>query len=498
MPDERTTTSGPPRVAVLGGGPAGLGAAWQLHVQRRGRATLVEQNAWFGGNAGSFEWEGQRLDFGSHRLHPACEPRILADVKALLGAELLDRPRHGRIRLMGRFVHFPLKPLDLLLRANPSFVLGMAGDTFAKVARLGRSRDGRVAASNGGGEKAASETFASFLRANLGRTMCERFYFPYARKIWGREPDELSGVQARRRVSASSVGKLVAKVLRSVPGFKKPGGGRFWYPRQAYGQLSESIARAAQSSGAELLLEHRVKRLEAPRGGEPWRIVVERVGRRDERVVEADVVWSTLPLTLLPKLVQPAAPAAVVEAASAVKYRAMLLVYLRLPVDQFTEFDAHYLPESDVRITRLSEPKNYSDRREPRGATTLCAELPCDASDAWFTASDAELGELVAEDLARSGLPLPAKPTAVKVMRLPQAYPIYLQGYEQPLARVQQWIDALPRTLTFGRQGLFAHDNTHHALAMAYAAVECLSSGGFDRTRWSEHLEVFSHHVVED
>src|SRR5262249_22257143 len=134
----------------------------------------------------------------------------------------------------------------------------------------------------------------------------------------------------------------------------------------------------------------------------------------------------------------------------------------------------------------------------PRGATTLCAELPCDASEPLFGAGEGELGRLVAEDLARARLPLPAAPTAVKVMRLPQAYPIYLAGYEQPLAVVDRWVETLPRFLTYGRQGLFAHDNTHHALAMAYAAVDCLDGDRFDRARWADHRAVFATHVVED
>ncbi len=471
-----------PRIVVLGGGPAGLGAAWQLAARKKAQVTLIEQNAWFGGNAGSFEWEGQSLDFGSHRLHPACEPKILADLKRLLGPELLDRPRHGRIRMLGRFIHFPLKPLDLLLRLDPRFGLGMAWDGATK--RLRRAAPGEP------------DTFASVLLQNLGPTMCERFYFPYARKLWGREPAELSGIQARKRVSAGTVLKLLRKVLNAVPGLKKPGSGRFWYPRGGYGQLSDALARAATLAGAELLIEHRVKLLEPPAGHLPWRIWVDRGGR--EHVLEADHVWSTLPISLIPRLLKSEPSDAIAAAAAHTRYRAMLLIYLRLPVEQFTEYDAHYFPEAEITITRLSEPKNYSDRRLPKGATTLCAELPCEAGDRLWKSSDAQLGELVAADLARAGIPLPAPPTAVKVMRLPQAYPIYPNGYEAPLAKLDRFADELPNFLTYGRQGLFAHDNTHHALAMAYAAVDCLQGHAFDRAAWAGHREVFATHVVED
>jgi protoporphyrinogen oxidase len=176
----------------------------------------------------------------------------------------------------------------------------------------------------------------------------------------------------------------------------------------------------------------------------------------------------------------------------------MVLVYLALPVSSFSEYDAHYFPDERVRLTRLSEPKNYRDGGSVGDRTVLCAEIPCDLGDAVWTRSPEELGDLVRADLESSGIPLPVAPIAVEVRRLPQAYPIYGTGYEQGLQLVDRWIDSQPGLLTYGRQGLFAHDNTHHALAMAYAAVACLEAGRFDEGRWGEYRVEFERHVVED
>lgn len=476
------------RVVILGGGPAGVGGAWRLRHLGRAEVVLVEKNAHFGGNSGSFAHGEHRLDFGSHRLHPACEPEILADVRAFLGADLLDRPRHGRIRLLGKWVHFPLKPLDLLVHLDKSFALGTFGDMLAK--RL----PGRGAA--------GEESFATVLEASLGRTICEHFYFPYARKLWGHEPQALSAIQARRRVSAGSFGKLLRKVLRAVPGFKPPGAGRFFYPRQGFGQISEAYAQRARELGAELLPGTTVGAVERPASdGAPWRVTVQgppSTGDTAPRTLEADHVWSTIPITLLAGLLSPAPPAEILERARRIDYRSMLLVYLELDVPRFTEYDAHYFPGADVTITRLSEPKNYAARSVPAGRTVLCAELPCSRADAVWSLSDAELGALVARDLETAGLALPAAPHAVLTRRLAQAYPIYQSGYEQAFEPLDRWISSVPRLLSYGRQGLFAHDNTHHALAMAYAAADCLEDGGFDTERWTRHRQVFAAHVVED
>jgi protoporphyrinogen oxidase len=192
------------------------------------------------------------------------------------------------------------------------------------------------------------------------------------------------------------------------------------------------------------------------------------------------------------------APPEVVEASGRLDSRAMVLIYVELPCERFTEYDAHYFPAAATRITRLSEPKNYAARAEPANRTVLCAELPCARGDAVWRMDEAGLEALLAEDLERSGIPLPSRPVARHVERLAQAYPIYARGYEQPFELLEHWALGLPQFLTYGRQGLFAHDNTHHALFMAYRAADCLNGGAFDQQEWARWREVFDTHVVED
>jgi protoporphyrinogen oxidase len=187
-----------------------------------------------------------------------------------------------------------------------------------------------------------------------------------------------------------------------------------------------------------------------------------------------------------------------VAAAAQLQLRAMLLVYLVLDTDQFTEFDAHYFPEEGLPFTRVSEPKNYAASGQPKGVTVLCAEIPCDRNDAIWSRANAELGELVRDGLARVGLPVRCRVVEVAVRRLPAAYPIYIRGYETAFEQVDEWLNSLDGLLAFGRQGLYAHDNTHHALFMAQAAVNCLRDGGFDRDAWQRYRQQFASHVVED
>lgn len=464
-----------PHIVVLGGGPAGCGAAYQLRRTQKATVTLLEKQDVVGGNAASFQWGGQWLDYGSHRLHHTVAPEILADIRQMLGDDFGDFARHGRIRLRGKWLHFPIQTVDLLRRLDKGFALGMARDMV--LTKLSRRDEG--------------DSYASVLLANLGPTMSRHFYFPYGRKMWGREPEELSGIQARKRVSAGSFGKLIRRLLKPV------GGGNYYYMREGYGQISRAYARHAESLGAEVALRWGATSItRSPTPGYTWTVTAERDG--EMRSIDCDHVWSTIPITLLARLMRAPGDSPVMQAATQIHYRAMVLVYVKLPVPQFTTTDAHYFPEENVRVTRLSEPKNYFRSTEPRDSTVLCGEYPCAIGDTLWTASDAELAGIMARDAATAGIPFPAAPTDVLVRRLPQAYPIYLRGYEVPLGTLDDWAASQPNVLVYGRQGLFAHDNTHHALYMAYSAVDCLEGMAFNQAKWAGYREVFKTHVVED
>jgi phytoene dehydrogenase-like protein len=144
-------------IVVLGGGPAGLAAAW--FAARRGPSVLLLERApAIGGMAASFQVAGVRVDHGSHRLHPATPPPVLAALRGLLGADLQLRPRDGRLRVWDRWVGFPLRAGELA-RALPRPVLArIALDAAGEPAR-------RLAAARG------PDTFASVLRAGLGPTL---------------------------------------------------------------------------------------------------------------------------------------------------------------------------------------------------------------------------------------------------------------------------------------------------------------------------------------
>ena len=122
------------RIVILGAGPAGLALAMKLLKRSNfnSKILILDLNSYAGGLAASFEKHGLYFDYGSHRLHHACSEEILNDIKSLMGSDLLDRPRNGRIHLLNRFLKFPLNPVDLVRKLPLPFVLKILWDSITK------------------------------------------------------------------------------------------------------------------------------------------------------------------------------------------------------------------------------------------------------------------------------------------------------------------------------------------------------------------------------
>lgn len=454
-------------VAVLGAGPAGVMAA--LRLARSGRSVAVlEQAPAVGGMAGSFEVAGVRVDYGSHRLHPTVQPWLRAELTRLLGSDLQEKRRRGRIALGQQWLKFPLNLPDLARHLPPSFLARVALDTATRPLR-----------------RPAEDSAGAAIAARLGPTVARNFYTPYLVKLWGAPPEELSVELADRRVSARSGTDVLKKALRA----RRPGGGTFLYPRHGFGQISEAIAEAATDAGAEVRLGAAVTGL---------RLGADRVevASADGSVLEAATVLSSLPVSVIARLAD--APADVVAAGERLRHRAMVLVYLIFDVDRLTEFDAHYFPGLETPVSRLSEPKNFRDGDDPAGVTVLCAEVPCWKGDDTWNGSAEDLAQEVLGTLASFGFQFPAL-AAAEVRRIPNCYPVYSGDYALLQAEVEAWADRQDRLLVFGRQGLFATDNTHHVLQTGWDAAAAIQADGrIDRAVWGPKRQDYRSHVVED
>lgn len=452
---------------IVGGGPAGLTAATEAASIGRS-VLLVEASERLGGMSASLEVGGQRVDLGSHRLHPSASSEVMEILRRVLGDDLQTRPRNGRIRLAGKWLGFPLQPLDLITSTPPSFGAKAALDMLTKPLRRQRS-----------------DTYDEVVRTGLGPTVLKSFYGPYATKLWGIEAAEIAGDVARRRISVRGPVALVKKLLSNAS--KAPS---FLYPRLGYGQVVDGlVAEIHQSALADISTGTSVTQILSDEDG------VEVALSDGRKLWVRRVLWTAAPHQLAAVVVDAPGDLAVP------KHRGMVLVYLVLDSDQYTPFDAHYFPELSTKSARISEPKNYRTGPDQDGTTVLCSEIVCDPGDDVWNADTETLKRWVMQDLVAAELPTPDV-VDVHVERLPAVYPVITPDDEAGLAALACWAQTVDRVHVFGRQGLVVADNLHHVMDMAVGAVSCLvekpEDDLFNERRWSELQAEFAQHVVED
>lgn len=429
---------------------------------------VLERGEVVGGMAASIEIAGIRVDYGSHRLNPAMPSYVLDDLRSLLGTALQTRRRNGRLLVCDRWVSYPLRAAEVTRAMSPQKLARAAFDVVAAPLR-----------------HAEADTYADLMRTGLGPTLYDMVYEPYARKIWGLTGDQIDGDQARQRNGSDRAWKILGTMLRGAPHNED---NVYLYPRRGFGQLVEALAEAAYAAGVDIRLRSEADLLEL------------RPGQVDVRLpsgpaISTRHVFSTIPLPVLARITRPGAPYEAVNASGNLRFRAMVLVYAVHEGGRWSPYDIHYLPEGRTPIARVSEPANHRiSPDDPANRSVVCFEIPCEVGDRVWNLDDEDFAVMITDAIERTGLPR-LRLAWLQVKRLRHVYPVYECGYRANLAELDRWADTLPNVTTFGRLGLFAQDNTHQALVMAYDAVDALGTGDFDHAAWSDARARFSRQV---
>ena len=424
-------------LTILGGGPAGLGLAFYAH--RAGRSfTLYERSNALGGMCRTLTHGGHRYDTGAHRFHDR-DKEVTGDLRALMGAQLVPVRAPSAVWTRGRFVNFPPTPLNAM---SSHGVRGAFRILFELLQARLRPR--------------AAVSFEDFACNRFGPTLARGLLLNYCEKLWGLPAARLSPDIATRRLHGMTVRSLLVELF--LPSRKTAHiDGEFLYPRRGYGEIAERLAAALPPQA--LRLEREIVGFELKGGS----ITALRFSTGPDAEVRGRVV-STLPVTVLARLLGDALPAAARAAAGRLRFRRIRLVFLRLSQATVTENASIYLPEPRWCVSRLYEPRNRSAEMAPAGETALVAEVPCFEGDELDRMTDADLGDRVVHELADIGLIHAESVLERRHHLLPFAYPVYALGYEEEMAVIAEGLAAISNLDTVGRAGGFVYSHLHDQL----------------------------------
>jgi protoporphyrinogen oxidase len=444
-------------VLVIGAGPAGLTAGYELSKQGIS-ATLLEADDHVGGLARTVNYRGYRFDIGGHRFFTKV-PLIQELWHEILGEELLLRPRLSRIQYRGRLFDYPLKPLNAL-------------------AGLGIWEAVRVCLSYAQTKVFPwpdESTFEHWVANRFGTRLYEIFFKTYTEKVWGIPCSQISADWATQRIRNLSLGEALRNAL-----FKSSKDGeaevvtslieQFHYPRFGPGMMWERCAELVTARGARLCHRTRVDRLRHHKGR------VERVEARSEQgerlELHPDQVISSMPVRDLIQALDPPPPPAVQQAAAALQYRDYLSVVLIVNRAQVFADNWIYIHTPEVRVGRVQNYKNWSECMvaDPRRTSLGLEYFLWDHDEHWGWPAE-RLIELGIRELAQIGLIEAGEVEDGTVVRMPKAYPVYDRFYAGHLATIRDYLAGIENLQTIGRNGQHRYNNQDHSmLAGVYAA----------------------------
>lgn len=446
---------------IIGAGPAGLTAGWQL-AKRGLPVAVIEQDSTVGGLAKTISHRaGLSYDYGPHTFHirdTDSSRQVVSEVQSLLSGQYRILERGTRLFLKGEYFVYPPEIMEVLGKVNPKLAMRICWDYLHAALRYALTPPAR------------EDSFEDWGIRNLGRTLYDTFFGIYSEKVWGIPMSEVSSRQAQR-VAKLNLKNILLRMLR----FKADPETYFiqyFYPRGGIGELYRLMAEELQASGGTVHLNATATRIEAD-GLRARAVAYKQDGR--EHVIPCRGVISTLPLSAVAPMFLPALPSTTLETAEKLDYCSLILTYLVIDLPRVTDYHWCYLIEPRFKCNRFSEQKNVSPDLLPDEKTVLCVETSCRyGDDRWF-ASDEVLGGMAVGDLVEMGVLRAENIAEHFVMRIRNAYPIYRLGFEKILLALLRELHRYENFFTIGRHGLFMNNSMDDNVEMGMRLAEHIS-----------------------
>ena len=473
---------------IIGAGPAGLTAAFELLERTDIRPVVLEKSQYMGGIARTVNYKGNRIDIGGHRFFsksdrvmqwwsnilPMESPEVPADSVERV---MLVRSRKSRIYFLRRFFDYPVR---------------LTLDTLAKLGVVRTIRIGLSYLSSILFPLKPERNLEQFFINRFGSELYRTFFKDYTEKVWGVPCHRISAEWGAQRVKGLSIAKSIQHFLRqlvrkrsdiSQRGTETSLIERFLYPKYGPGQMWEEVARQVATKEGEVLTGWEVREIHCS----GWRVtavtaVNELTG--ESRRFEGDWFFSTMAVKDLVRALDADMPAAIRETAEALQYRDFITVGLLADRLEVRETDGGpikdnwiYIQEPEVLVGRLQVFNNWSPYLvADRSKVWIGLEYFCFEGDSVWRKPDEELVELAKTELEKIGILDPSLVRDATVIRTQKTYPAYFGAYAR-FGPLRQHLDRFENLYLIGRNGMHRYNNQDHSMLAAMTAVDNIAAG---------------------
>jgi Protoporphyrinogen oxidase len=458
---------------IIGAGPAGLGAAYELVKNGVKDILIIDKNKIVGGLARTDLFEGNRFDTGPHRFFTK-NMEVDRIWRETLGKDFQPVSRLTRIFYKNKYFQYPIKPLDVLIKMGPI-------DSIAAMLSFISSQINK---------KKELVTFEDWIVQKFGRKMYEAFFKTYTEKVWGIPCNQIGAEWASQRIKGLDVFEILKNML---PGRKKNNikslVEEFSFPTLGAGQMYEAMCDKLISSGVKLMLESKVIRF----------------NRQDNAIKSIDVLgpdgkeiniiakqfFSAIPMAHYFKMLEPAEGRDTLNAAGMLKYRDHITVDMLINRKDICPDQWIYIHSSDVQIARITNYRNFSKKMlKDENRSALSVEYFAFKSDDIWKKSDGSLVEMAISELEKMKFVKKSEVEKAWVVRETEAYPIYYLGFQEHYDLLKARIDQFENFYSIGRAGMHKYNNQDHSLISGVlAARNYLKLPGSPYALWDINID---------
>jgi protoporphyrinogen oxidase len=503
------------RAVIIGAGPAGLTAAYELLTRANIEPIVLEKSDMTGGLSRTVVYKGNRIDIGGHRFFSKSD-RVMKWWASMMplekGAASSDIQYHGmqtRVPVNGtaKTANPDESDVVMLLRERKSriyflrsffdYPIRLSRNTLAKLGLARTIRIGLSYLKSAMLPRREENTLEDFLINRFGKELYRTFFESYTEKVWGVPCTRIDAAWGAQRIKGLSLSKTLLHAVRKFLWPKKQTDiaqketetsliEKFLYPKLGPGQMWEEAARRVTKMGGSLLHSRRVDGVVTENG----RVVAIRATNMATGVAEefeGDYFFSTMPVKELIRGMRPEPPANVREVADGLIYRDFLTVGLLVRRLKVKEEDPMgrtlirdnwiYIQEPDVQVGRLQIFNNWSPYMVADPDTVwLGLEYFCNESDRLWSMTDADLIRLGREELDRIGIIDSADVLDGTVIRMEKTYPAYFGAYNR-FDEIRNYVDGFENLFLLGRNGMHRYNNQDHSMLTAMVAVDNILAG---------------------
>ncbi|MBQ8540666.1 MAG: NAD(P)/FAD-dependent oxidoreductase [Clostridia bacterium] len=507
------------KVIIVGAGPAGLTAAYEL-LKSGGEycVTVLEESDSIGGISRTVEHNGNRMDIGGHRFFSK-DKRVTEwweSIMPLQGVATFDDRLLGRERELSPDGPDPAKVDRVMLKRQRisriyykkkffDYPITMKPQTFINMGLVSTVKAG-CSYLKSTAKKLPEDNLENFYINRFGKVLYSMFFEGYTEKLWGRHPSQISADWGAQRVKGLSVKEVLKDMVAKLTG--KKGEGKvetslieeFSYPKYGPGQLWEVVAEEVEKMGGKIMMNCHVKKIVNDNG----RIsAVQYMENNKARVMECDTLVSTMPIKDLVAGLNGAGDE-MTRIASNLPYRDFVTVGLLLDslnLKNKTKIKTMgnivpdcwiYVQDTGVKLGRIQIFNNWSPYmvEDVENKVWIGLEYFCDEGDEFWNMEEKACVDFAVGELIKMGVI--RKDAVIRDShreRVKKAYPAYFDTYYE-IDKLIDYLNTIPNLFCIGRNGQHRYNNMDHSMVTAFEAVKNIVSKNDDKSNiWSVNTE---------